>query len=205
MEKIIKEKNKMDAAVVKGPVEKVSCKEMREAIRKMKQGKAAGLSEATTEMIVVGGKIAEEVMLQLCQRVLNGKGIRDKWKTNVVVPIFKRKGDMMNCGSYREVKLLEHGMKIIKRVFEKRIRALVDFDEAQFGFMSEKGTTDALILVRWLKEEHQATDKRMYICFVVLEKAFDRVPRRVMEWATRKKGLPEILVKGSLSRSRNES
>ena len=33
------------------------------------------------------------------------------------------------------------------------------------------------------------------MCFVNLEKAFDRVPRRVMEWAMKKKGLPEILVK----------
>ena len=84
MEKIMNEENawdhKVDAAMVEGLVEKVSRKEVREAIRKMKQGKAAGLSEVTTEMIVAGGRIAEEVMLQLCQRVwmeresrMNGK------------------------------------------------------------------------------------------------------------------------------------
>ena len=37
------------------------------------------------------------------------------------------------------------------------------------------------------------------MCFVDLEKAFDRVPRRVMEWAMRKKGLPEIMVKVVMS------
>ena len=189
----------VDAAMVEGPVEKVSLKEVREAIRKMKQGKGAGLSEVTTEMIVAGGRIAEEVMLQFCQRVLGGKGIPNEWKTSVVVPIFNGKGDVMNCGSYRGVKLLEHGMKIIERVLERRIRALVDVDEAQFGFMPGKGTVDALFLVRRLQEEHRAKDKRMYMCFVDLEKAFDRVPRRVMEWAMRKKGLPEILVKAVTS------
>ena len=56
----------------------------------------------------------------------------------------------MNCGSYRGLKLLEHGMKIIERVLERRIRAIVDFDEAQFGFMPGKGTIDALFLVRRL-------------------------------------------------------
>ena len=124
--------------MAEGPVEKVSRKEMREAIRKMKQGKAAGLSEVTTEMIVAGGRIAEEVMLQLCQRVLDGKGIPNEWKTSIVVPIFQRKGDVMHCGSYRGVKLLEHGMKITERVLERRIRALVDFDEAQFGSCLER-------------------------------------------------------------------
>ena len=100
MERIMNDENawdhKMDAAMVKRPVEKASRKEVREAIRKMKQRKAAGLSEVTTKMIVAGGKIAEEVMLQLCQRVLDGKGIPDEWKTSVVVPIFKGKGDVMN-------------------------------------------------------------------------------------------------------------
>ena len=90
-------------------------------------------------------------------------------------------------------------MKIIERVLERRIRALVDFDEAQFGVMPGKGTIDALFLVRRLQEEHQVEDKRMYMCFVDLEKAFDRVPRKVMEWAMRKKGLPEILVKAVMS------
>ena len=109
------------------------------------------------------------------------------------------KGDVINCGLYRRAKLLKHGMKFSERVLERRIRALVDFDEAQFGFMPGKGTTDALFLVRRLQKEHRAKDKRMYMCYVGLEKAFDRVPRRVMEWAMRKKGLPEILVKAVMS------
>ena len=203
MERIIIEENawdhKVDAATVEGPVEKVSHEVVREAIRKMKQGKAVGLSEVTTEMIVAGGRIAEEVMFQLCQRALNGKGIPNEWKTSVVVPIFKGKGDVMNCGSFRGVKLLERGMKIIERVLKRRIRALVDFDEAQFGFIPGKGTIAALFLVRRLQEEHRAKGKKMYMCFADLEKAFDRVPRRVMKWAMRKKGLPEILVKAVMS------
>ena len=159
MERIMNEENawdhKLNAATVDGPVEKVSRKELREAIRKMKQGKARGLSEVTMQMIVAGGRIADEVMLQLCQRVLDEKGIPNKWKTSVVVPIFKGKGDVMNCGSYRGVKLLEHGTKIIEKVLKRRIRALVDFHEAQFAFIPGKGTTDALFLVRRLQEEHR--------------------------------------------------
>ena len=112
MKRIMSEENtrdhKVDAAMVEGPVEKVSHKKVREVIRKMKEGKAAGLSETTMEMIVAGGRIAEEVMLQLCQRVLDGKGIPDEWKTSIVVPIFKEKGDVMNCGSYTGMKSLEH-------------------------------------------------------------------------------------------------
>ena len=37
------------------------------------------------------------------------------------------------------------------------------------------------------------------MCFVDVEKAFDRVPRKVMEWAMRKKGLFEVMVRAFTS------
>ena len=32
------------------------------------------------------------------------------------------------------------------------------------------------------------------MCFVDMEKAFDRVPRKAMEWAMKKRGLSEVMV-----------
>ena len=36
--------------------------------------------------------------------------------------------------------------------------------------------------MRRMQEEYQKKDKKLYMCFVDMEKAFDRVPRKVMEW-----------------------
>ena len=36
--------------------------------------------------------------------------------TSVPVHIFKGKGDIMNCGMHRGVKLIEHAMKIVEKV-----------------------------------------------------------------------------------------
>jgi len=85
----------------------------------MKPQKAPGPSGVTPEMISASGQVGVNVMMHLCQRVLDGKGMPQEWKNSIVVPIFKGKGDPMNCGSYREVKLLEHAMKIVERVLEK--------------------------------------------------------------------------------------
>ena len=41
--------------------------------------------------------------------------------------------------------------------------------------------------------------KNLYIGFVDLEKAFDRVPKKVMEWANRKKKVAEVMAKAVMS------
>ena len=109
----------------------------------------------------------------------------DEWKTSVIVPIFKGKNDVMSCGSYTEVKLLEHAMKIVERVPERRTRTLVNLNKMQFEFMPGKRTVDEIFVVRRMQEEHQKKDKKWYMCFVDMEKAFDRMPTKVMEWTMR--------------------
>ena len=37
------------------------------------------------------------------------------------------------------------------------------------------------------------------MCFVDREKALDRVPRKVLEWAMRKKGITEVFVRSVMS------
>ena len=65
----------------------------------------------------------------------------------------------------------------------------------QFGFMPGRGTTDAIFIIRQLQEKHLAANQPLYMAFVDLEKAFDRVPRRVIWWAMRKLGVEEWLIR----------
>ena len=64
----------------------------------------------------------------------------EDWATSVAIPIFKGKGDIMNCVMHRGIKLLEHAMKIVEQVLEKRLINIVRIDDMQFGFMPGKGT-----------------------------------------------------------------
>ena len=97
----------------------------------------------------------------------------------------------MECGSYRAIKLLEHAMKVIERVFEKWIREKVKIDTIQFRLMPGKGTTDAIFTVLQMQEKYGGKGKKFYFAFVDLEKAFDRVPSEVTRWALRKTGVDE--------------
>ena len=132
-------------------------------IMEMKVGKAAGPSEVSVEMRAASGKMGIGVMVELCQGVLDGRGMPDEWALSVLVPIFKRKGDAMSCEAYRGVKLLEHAMKIVEKVLEKRLRHVVKVNEMQFGFMPGKGTIDAVFILRRLQEEYLEKEKRLYV------------------------------------------
>ena len=71
-------------------------------------------------------------------------------------------------------------------------------DKKQFGIMPERGTIDAALILRRQQGEYQSKGKSC-MCFVDLDKGFDRVPRKVLEWAMMKKGIPEVLVRSMMS------
>ena len=54
-------------------------------------GKTSGLSEVSMKIIIANRKVRIDVMMKLCQRVLDGKGMPEIWKTNVMVSIYKGK------------------------------------------------------------------------------------------------------------------
>ena len=83
---------------------------------------------------------------------------------------------------------------------------MVSIDESQFGFVPGRGTTDAILVVRQLAEKYLAANNRLYMAFVDLEKAFERVPRKVIWWALGNLGVDEWivrLVKGMYSNARS--
>ena len=69
----------------------------------------------------------------------------------------------------------------------------------QFEFMPRKQTVDAMFIMRRMQEEYQNKDKKLYMCFVDIKKAFDRMPRKVMKWAMRKKSLSEVMIREVIS------
>ena len=178
-----------EASMVEGLFKNVTREEMSIAIKVMKPGKTAGPSEICAEMISASGEVGVSVMVELCQRVLVRKEMPDEWQPSVLEPIFKEKGDVRNCNTYRGVKLLGHAMKIIERVLERRIRELGNIDSMQFSFMPGRGTTDALFVARRMQEEYRDKKKKLYMCCVNIEKAF--VPRKFQEKKSSKKEFQE--------------
>ena len=50
------------------------------------------------EMILPSGDVGIRVQMQLCQTIQDGRRMQEDRATSVAIPIFKGKGDIMNCG-----------------------------------------------------------------------------------------------------------
>ena len=112
-----------------------------------------------------------------------------------MVPIFKEKGDIQDCGNYRGTNMISHTMKIWERVIDRRLREETTIGEEQFGFMPGRGTTDVICAARQVIEKHREMQKELYMVCIDLAKAYDRVPRQEVWRCLREQGVPEKYVR----------
>ena len=180
---------------VEGPPIPITTDMVKKVISQMKAGKAPGPSGIVMEMIRAPGDMGASMIRDLAFAIIHDGKVPSDWEQSFIVCLYKGKGDALERGNYRGLKLTEQVMKILERTVDGLIRQLASIDDSQFGFVPGRGTTDAIFVVRQLQEKYLAANKRLYVAFVDLEKAFDRVSRKVIRWVQRKLGVEERIVR----------
>ena len=82
-----------------------------------------------------------------------------EWVLSVVAPIINGKYDNRKCSSNRteiSLALNESGRKGVKKGLHRR----VSVNEMQFGSIPERGTIDAIFVLRMMQEEYHAKGKK---------------------------------------------
>ena len=158
MEKLINEQNERDhrisAAVNEGPADCIRINEVAAAMKKMKR--QAGLSGLVAELTQDTWDIGTQWISDLCNGIVKEGCITEDWKSNVVLSIYKGKGDQKEHGSNRGIKLLtcyESGGKDLQQI---------EIDDMQFGFTKGKGNIGAIFIVRQMLEKFRAKGKKLY-------------------------------------------
>ena len=143
-------------------------------------------------MIRAAGDMGASMIRDLAAAIIRDVKVPSDWEQSFIVCLYKGKRGALERGNYRGLKLTEQVMKVLERIVDG---LMVSIDNSQFGFVPGRSTTDAIFVVRQLQEKYLAANKRLYMAFVDLEKAFDRIPRKVIWWALRKLGVVEWIVR----------
>ena len=144
-----KKENLEQVSEVFGECEESTFEEVKAAITKAESGKAPGPSGVVGDMLKAAGDVGTiQWMTDLCNAVVLEGKIPEDWRKSWMVSVYKGKGNALECGSYRGIKLLDQVMKVLERVIERRVTDKVQIDSMQFGFRPGKGTTNAIFIVR---------------------------------------------------------
>ena len=107
---------------VEGPSEPITLEMITKAFSKMASGKAAGPSGIVTEMLKPVGEAGAVEVCDLIADIISEGCIPTDWQESFIVNLYKGKGDALNRGNYRGLKLIEQVMKVLERVVEGLIR-----------------------------------------------------------------------------------
>ena len=174
-----------------------SLEETRGAVKQLKGGKAPGVCGIHAEFLKAGGlAVLLQLHAVLCSVWRTGV-IPADWRRGLVVPLWKGKGDRLECSNYRAVTLLSVPGKVFARVLLGRIRyhLLAYQRPEQSGFTPKRSTIDRILALRILIERKREYQQRFLAVFVDLRKAFDSIDRESLWIILGLRGIPPGLVR----------
>ena len=170
--------------------------EIRAAIKKLKNDKAAGLDGIYGEMIKAGGDTVVQAMKTIIDQIWKTGDWPSDWTQSEIITLPKVPGTQ-DCSKHRTISLISHASKVLLEIIRCRISHYVmpQIAEEQFGFVTGKGTTDAILTIRNIIEKTiKRQDQELWMMFVDYSKAFDSVQHSALWKSLIEFGTPEHLV-----------
>ena len=165
--------------------------EILNAIKKLKNGKAAGPDGIPPEALKTNSETSAEMLLPLFEKIWSTEEIPTEWKDGHIIKLPK-KGDLSNCENYRGITLLSIPGRIFNRILLERMRNAVDNNlrDNQAGFRPNRSCTDQIATLRIIVEQSLEWSSPLYINFVDYRKAFDSLHRNSLWQLLRHYGIP---------------
>ena len=133
-----------DELAVAPTLEELHC-----AIRRLRNGAAAGKSDLLPELLKAGGDQLHEELLDLVHLVWDMEEVPQDWVNCNLVPIPK-KGNLSSCDNWRGIALLDVIGKAVAGLIQSRLQSLAEdiLPDAQCGFRKGRSCTDMVFTVR---------------------------------------------------------
>ena len=156
--------------------------EVRQAIRKLKDGKASGIDEICGEFLKTAEQLVAPFLTKLFNKLYSESYFPIDWTHAVIIPLFKN-GNASNPENYRGISLLSMISKVFTGILNTRLYRWAEKEgkicEEQAGFRKRYSTLDHIFsLIAMIRSSINGKGKgKLYVAFIDYMKAFDKVNR----------------------------
>ena len=108
--------------------------------------------------------------------------VPEGWRSAVIIPLYKGKGERTECKNYRNISLLSVVGKIYAWILVDRVLRVTGglIDDEQGGFRAEREYVDQIFTLKQMGEKTREKKRRVYVGFIGYEKAYDRFNREAL-------------------------
>lgn len=174
-------------------VDKITQLEIKTALKKCKNKKAAGPGSIPIELIKNGPDILIELIEELFNKCLFGDQVPKEWNLSYISSIFK-KGDKKLCQNYRGISVISSMGRLYGRILKTRIESVYQDIEEQSGFRAGRSCLDNIFVLQQIMEKRMARNLATHLVFIDLEKAYDNVPLKKLFEVLEDVGLSKIYI-----------
>jgi hypothetical protein len=124
-----------------------------------------------------GGKALATVLCRLINFSWHHSVIPQAWRDADVIALYKGKGDLEDCDSYRPISLTSVLARTVERLIYPRLYAIINqhLSIHQSGFRHGRSTVDQILAVVERARLSIAAKECLPVVFLDIKKAFDRV------------------------------
>ena len=162
-------------------------------------GKAAGLSKISYEMIKKSSEKFKEILRKFLDLCLIIGDMPMQWNKAIVYPIPKPGDWELNLSKIRPITLLEILRKILMKILTNRLSSkLVEnyniLKDHNYAGLPEKSTHEPIHILNAIMEEAREKKKELWILMQDMSKAYDLVNRNNLAKALKRIKLPNLFV-----------
>ena len=177
-----------------------SLTEIREVLKKLKNNKGVGQDGIPYEFFKFGGEWVVRALGILYSKVWEEEVVPGKWNESKVLLLHKGGNKSKQLlKNYRPISLVNTIGKIFCYLLNERIKKATDeyniLGEEQNGFRKDRRGEDNIYIVKELIDKHNRDRSTLYLAFLDIEKAYDKVNRSTLIYTLEKLGFPSKLCK----------
>ena len=160
-----------------------SKKEIKSAVKKLKNCKAVGFDRVPNEFIINAGEKFHSLLVLLFNRVKESGKFPQGWNTGRISLVHKR-GVRDMLGNYRPLTVILSLSGLYSRVLNERLVQVVEvhgiLGEIQQGFRRDRMGADNAFIMNSILWKSASRRKKVHMAFFDISKAYDTVDRGIL-------------------------